>query len=46
MVHVTAEVKLGADVSGHPRVFLQKSVDLLDSKGVDSFGDDKELVTV
>ena len=28
------------------RVFCTKSLDLLDSKGVDVFGDDKEFVTV
>jgi hypothetical protein len=28
------------------RVFLQKSLDLLDSKGVDLFRDDKEFVRV
>jgi hypothetical protein len=30
----------------HPRVFLQKSLDLLDCKGVEFFGDDKEFATV
>ena len=29
-----------------PRVFWRKSVDLLDSKGVDFFGSDKEFVRV
>ena len=29
-----------------PQVFLQKSLDLLDSKGVGYFGDDKEFVRV
>ena len=29
-----------------PRVFLEKSLDLLDSKGVDYFGSDKEFVRV
>jgi hypothetical protein len=30
----------------HPQVFLQKSLDLLDSKGVDLFRNDKEFATV
>ena len=30
----------------HTRVFCAKSLDLLDSKGVEVFGDDKEFVTV
>jgi hypothetical protein len=30
----------------HPGVFLQRSVDLLDSKGVGFFRDDKEFATV
>jgi len=29
-----------------PPVFCRKSLDLLDSKGVDFFGSDKEFVTV
>jgi len=30
----------------HPRVFCKKSVDLLDSKGLDFFHNDKEFATV
>jgi hypothetical protein len=30
----------------HPLVFLQKSLDLLDCKGVEFFCDDKEFATV
>jgi hypothetical protein len=30
----------------HPPVFWAKSVDLLDSKGVEIFGDDKEFAIV
>ena len=29
-----------------PRVFWQKSLDLLDCKGVNIFGDDQELATI
>ena len=32
------------DVAPHPRVFLLKSVDLLDYKGVGFFRNDKEFV--
>jgi hypothetical protein len=44
VVRMTAEAKLGAEVLGYPppRVFCKKRLDLLDYKGVDFFGDDKE----
>ena len=40
----TQRLQQGADPT--PRVFCQKSVDLLDCKGVEFCGDDQEFATV